>query len=122
VLTPTASILVKLLEMLGGERRHHRELTTKALSAINAAVVATRKYEAAADERKRRDKVHEAELGGLWQDAAIATREVNMAIAMRLQDKSALWFNSFEWSPAEMSARKVDWASIQRQIEELMRP
>lgn len=114
------SAIPMLLGMFRDERRHNREMTDKALYAINAAVVATRTYEAAHKDLETRDQQEEARIAGLWQEAAITTRHVSEGFAERLQDKSLYWFYGFHWSPEEVSYRRIDWESIHEQIAELM--
>jgi hypothetical protein len=109
-----------LLGMFRDERRYNKELTDKALAAINEAIVATRQYEAKSNNLQERDREVEARIAGLWSEAAIATRHVNEEFAMRLNDKSLYWFNDFYWTPEEVIERQIDWNSIHRQVTELM--
>lgn len=122
-----AEALVELIDLFRGERRYNKELMDTALTAISEAIVATRAYEArvkvpetgivAAD---KRDRAEEIRIGGLWQTAAIKTRNVSAEFASRLNEKALYWFLEFPWTAEEVLSRKIDWTSIDNDVHALL--
>ena len=115
-----AEAILQLVDLFRGERRYNRELRDQALGAINIAVVATRKYEAKFGESSGTDPEAQAEIGGLWLEAARQTRDVSEDFTSVLHDKAMYWFQNFEWGPEEVKDRRIDWDSIDAEIRELL--
>jgi len=123
----SAEALVELIDLFRGERRYNKKLTDAALNAISDAIVATRTYEGRVKRTKtktldplKRDRDEEVRIGGLWQAAAIKTRNVSAEFANRLNDKALYWFLEFHWSAAEVISRKIDWTSIDNEVHALL--
>lgn len=122
-----AEALVELIDMFRGERRYTKKLMDAALNAISAAVVATRAYEARVWSSEanviiaeKRDREEEMRIGGLWQAAAIASREVAPEFSFRLNEKAMYWFTNFAWGAEEVLSRGIDWASIDASLHDLL--
>ena len=123
----SAEALIELIDLFRGERRYNKKLTDAALNAISEAIVATRSYEGRARIPKtkaldpiKRDRDEEVRIGGLWQAAAIKTRNVSAEFANRLNDKALYWFLEFHWSAEEVVSRKIDWTSIDNEVRTLL--
>lgn len=119
--------LIKLIDLLRGERRYNKELIDSALVAISAAIVATRTYEVRVSlpenrgvVAERRDRAEEMRIGGLWQTAAIRTRNISSDLACRLDDKALYWFFDPPWNAAKLIAKGIDWTSINTAIHALL--
>lgn len=119
--------LVELIDMFRGEQRYNKKLADAALTAISTAVVATRSYEArvkrtegGSRKSNSRNRDEEMRIGGLWQAAAIATRNVSPEFAGRLNEKALYWFTNFPWGAEEVLAKGINWASIDASLKELL--
>lgn len=125
----SAQALVELIDLFRGERRYNKELADAALASISDAIVATRTYEALASDPitmtlapDRRDREEEVRIGGLWQAAAIKTRSVSPEFAARLNEKALYWFLEFPWTAEEVLVRRIDWTSVDEQVQALLSP
>jgi len=119
--------LIELIDIFRGERRYNKKLVDTALTAISTAVVATRSYEARVTRAEggfvkatSRSRDEEMRIGGLWQAAAIATRNVSPEFANRLNEKALYWLTNFPWGAEEVLARGIDWSSIDESLKELL--
>jgi hypothetical protein len=119
--------LIKLIDLLRGERRYNKELIDSALMAISAAIVATRTYEMRVSmpanrgvTAQKRDRAEEMRIGGLWQTAAIKTRNINSDFACRLDGKALYWFFDSPWNAEKLVSKGIDWASINSNIHTLL--
>jgi hypothetical protein len=113
--------LQNLLSWMQKERHLRSQQKDEALVAINAAILATKKYIEESGGVKCHDRQKEYELAQIWSDAAIKARHASEDLAVRLQDKSAYWSDSFEWSSNEVFARQIDLGDIQQQVRDLLR-
>ena len=120
--------LVELIDLFRGERRYNRKLTDAALTAISYAIVATRAYEARVKTQEncmvsadQRDREEEVRIGGLWQTAAIKTRNISSNFADRLNEKALYWFLDFPWTADQVISKRIDWSSIDNEVQKLLR-
>lgn len=115
-------LLAPLQNLLGtfqAERHYKDDKKDLALTALNKALIETKKYlEQGGGQCIDRDR--EFELAGLWADAAAKARYASNEIAMRLQNKSLFWSENLKWSREEVLAKKIDLASIQKTVSELL--
>lgn len=57
----------------------------------------------------------------LWSDASVKARHASEELAIQLEDKSKYWSDNIEWSREEILGKKIDFPSIEKQIDELLR-
>ena len=122
-----AQALIELIDMFRGDRRYNKKLKDDALMAINKAAVATRTYEAKVAleagliDHDNREREEEVRIGGLWQEAAIKTRNVSEDLSEILHSKSLYWMTNFSFDSNEVLARRIDWDSIDKLTLELLK-
>ena len=57
----------------------------------------------------------------MWTDASVKFRYASEELMQRLQDKSKYWTDTIEWSRYEVLAKKIDFMTIENQINELLK-
>ncbi|WP_369160805.1 hypothetical protein [Candidatus Thiodiazotropha sp. LNASS1] len=107
-----------LLSTFQSERHYKDNKKDEALHAIHAALLETKKYIELSDGVEDREK--EYQLAQLWAEASVKSRYASEELMMRLQDKSKYWSDTIEWSRDEILAKKIDFESIENQINELL--
>lgn len=112
--------LQNLLSWFQKERHYKDDKKDAALEAINTALIATRQYIEESQGQKCIDRTREFQLSGLWADAAIKSRHASVELAIRLNDKSAYWSDSLEWSSDEVNTKQIDLESIQQEVRALL--
>lgn len=112
--------LQNLLGTFQAERHYKDDKKDLALTAINKALLETKKYLEQGGGDQCIDREREFELAGLWADAATKARYASNQIAMRLQNKSLFWSDNLKWSREEVLAKKIDLDSIQKTVSELL--
>jgi hypothetical protein len=51
----------------------------------------------------------------------VKARHASEELAIQLEDKSKYWSDNIEWSREEILGKKIDFPSIEKQIDELLR-
>ena len=107
-----------LLTYFQEDHRVREEKKDAALLAIKTALIESRKY---VELSGGCDREKEYDLAQLWADAAVKARHASQDLAERLNDKSAYWSGNLEWSREEVLARRIDFASVEAAVNELLR-
>jgi hypothetical protein len=110
-----------LLTYFQKDRHVRDDKKDAALLAIKKALIESRKYVELSDGESCFDREKEYDLSQLWADAAVKARYVGRDLALRLNDKSAYWSEEFKWSREEVLARRIDFASVEAAVNELLR-
>ena len=112
--------LQNLLNTFQSERHYKDDKKDAALSAINEALLETKRYIEESDGKDGFDRKREFALAKLWGDAAVKARYANAEMASRLHDKSLYWSEQLKWSREEVLAKKIDFESLHNTLNELM--
>jgi len=107
-----------LLSTFQSERHYKDDKKDEALNAIHKALLETKKYIELSNGVEDREK--EYKLAQLWADASVKSRHANQELMERLRDKSKYWADTIEWSREEVLEKKIDFESIEKQINELL--
>jgi len=107
-----------LLSTFQSERHYKDDKKDEALNAIHKALLETKKYIELSNGVEDREK--EYELAQLWAGASVKSRHANQELMERLRDKSKYWADTIEWSREEVLEKKIDFESIEKQINELL--
>lgn len=110
-----------LLTYFQRDRHVRDEKRDAALLAIKTALIESRKYVELSSGESGRDREKEYVLAQLWADAAVKARHASQDLAERLNDKSAYWSENLKWSREEVLARRIDFASVEVAVNELLR-
>jgi hypothetical protein len=119
-----SSLLGPLQNLLGtfqAERHYRDEKKDVALSAINAALIETKKYIEESEGKRNFSRAREFQLSQLWADAATKARYANAALSLRMQDKSLYWSDNFEWPQDVIADKGIDIDSIQKTVTDLLK-
>ena len=108
-----------ILTTFQNERQYQCDKTDEALLAIKKALLESKKHIELYGDKKDREK--EYKLAQLWSDASVKARHASEDLANQLNDKSKYWSDSIEWSREEILDKKIDFPSIEKQIDELLR-
>ncbi len=108
-----------LLNTLQTERHYQDDKKDEALLAIQKALLETKKYIeiSGGDE----DRIKEYELAELWSSASIKSRHASEELAARLNDKSRYWSDNIVWSREEVLEKEIDFPSIEKQLNNLLK-
>lgn len=109
-----------LLTYFQKDRNVRDEKKDSALLAIKKALIESRMYVELSESEYCFDRKKEYELSQLWADAAVKARHASQDLAERLNDKSAYWAQKFKWSRKEVLARRIDFASVEAAVDELL--
>ena len=107
-----------LLNTFQSERHYKDDKKDQALQAIYKALLETKKYIELSKGVQDREKEHE--LAQMWADASVKSRYASNELMERLGDKSKYWADTIEWSREEILAKKIDFKSIEKQLDELL--
>lgn len=107
-----------LLNTLQSERHYKDHNKDEALKSIHTALLETKKFIELSEGQSNREK--EYELAQLWADASVKSRLVSKELCNRLDDKSKYWSDTIEWSREEILEKKIDFDSIELQINTLL--
>ena len=113
--------LQNLLNTFQAERHYKDDKKDAALSAINTALIETKKYIEESTARAAVDRNREFDLAKLWGEAAVKARLANSEMANRLQDKSLYWSEQLKWSKEEVLAKRIDLDSLHETVREMMK-
>lgn len=108
-----------LLNTFQSERHYKDKKKDDALIAIQKALLETKKYVELSGSVD--DRAKEYELAQLWVEASIKARHASKELMRRLHDKSKYWADTIEWSSDEILDRRIDFLSIENQLDELLR-
>ena len=116
-LTVFLAPLQKLLDSFQKERHYQDDKREEALKAIQKALIETKKHIELSPENRE----NEFNLAHLWADASSKIRYANADLADRLNDKSKYWQDDFAWSNEVVMEKQIDFNSIEKQIESLLK-
>ena len=116
-LTVFLATLQKLLDSFQKERHYQDDKREEALKAIQKALIETKKHIELSPENRE----NEFNLAHLWADASAKIRYANADLADRLNDKSKYWQDDFAWSNEVIMEKQIDFDSIEKQIESLLK-
>lgn len=108
-----------LLNTFQSERHYKDGKKDEALHAIHKALLETKKYIELSKGNEDRDT--EYKLAQLWAEASVKSRYASEELMERLQDKSKYWADTIEWSREEVLSKKIDFESIEKQINALLK-
>lgn len=111
------SPLQDLLKTFQKERHYQNEKKELALIAIQNALIETKKHLALTSENRG----NEFYLANLWADASAKIRFYSSDLASRLNDKSKYWQDEFVWSKDIILDKKIDFESIEKEIDYLLK-
>ncbi len=120
-ITPFLGPLQGLINLFQSERHYRDDKKDAALSAINNALIETKRYLEESGGANCAERTREFKLSELWAEAAVKSRHASGELALRLGDKSLYWSDNLKWSREEVLAKDVDLDSIQAQVRELMK-
>ena len=109
--------LQKVLNTFQKERHYQDKKKEDALKAIQKALIETKRYV----ELSEYNRETEYDLAQLWADAATMVMYANKELAERLNDKSKYWQDDFAWSNEVIMEKQIDFDSIEKQIESLLK-
>ncbi|SRR6266478_1390897 len=113
--------LQNLLGTFQSERHYKDEKTDAALLAINKALIETKRYVEKSGGVNSFDRNEEYNLSQLWAEAATKARHASSELAARLQNKSLYWSEDLKWSSEEVLEKQIDFDSIQKQVQDLLK-
>ena len=119
-LTAFLGPLQSLLAWFQKHRTVKSEQKDFALNAMNKALLATQKYLEKKGADGFADRAREFELAEFWAEAATKARHASVELAARLNDKSQYWSESLKWSREEVLLKRIDIASMQHEIKQLL--
>jgi hypothetical protein len=120
-LSSLLSPLQNLLTTFQAERHYQDEKKDSALSAINTALIETKKYIEESEGKRNIDRDKEYELSRLWADAAMKARYANADLAARMHDRSLYWADDLEWPQDAILDKGIDIDSIQKTVKDLLK-
>ena len=119
-----SSLLGPLQNLLGtfqSERHYRDEKKDAALSAINAALIETKKYIEESDGKRNFSRAREYHLSQMWADAATKARYASADLSVRMQDKSLYWSDNLDWPQDVILDKGIDINSIQKAVNDLLK-
>ncbi|MGC2696748.1 MAG: hypothetical protein WA738_13260 [Candidatus Angelobacter sp.] len=119
-----SSLLGPLQNLLGSfqaERHYRDDKKDAALSAINTALIETKKYIEESDGKRSFNRSREYQLSQLWADAAAKARYASVDLSQRMQDKSLYWSDNLEWPRDVILDKGIDIDSIQTTVRDLLK-
>jgi hypothetical protein len=119
-----SSLLGPLQNLLGtfqAERHYQDEKKDAALSAINTALIETKKYIEESEGKKNFNRPREYQLSQLWSDAATKARYASADLSLRMQDKSLYWSDNLELPRDLILDKGIDIDSIQKTVNDLLK-
>lgn len=114
-----SSLLGPLQNLLGtfqAERHYKDEKKDAALSAINVALIETKKYIEESNGQRHFDRAREFQLSKLWADAATKARYASSELSIRMQNKALYWSDNFDWPDEVVLDKGIDLDSIQQTV------
>jgi hypothetical protein len=119
-----SSLLGPLQNLLGSfqaERHYKDEKKDAALSAINTALIETKKYIEESEGKRNFNRAREYQLSQLWADAATKARYASADLSLRMQDKSLYWSDNLELPRDVILDKGIDIDSIQKTVNDLLK-
>ena len=108
--------LTKILELWQKTKHEKNKQIDDALRTIQKALNETKQYIEFSDS----SRVDEYKLSELWTEASIKIRHASAELAEILNNKALYWQDSVEWSREEVLDKKIDFGSIEKQINNLL--
>lgn len=119
-----SSLLGPLQNLLGtfqAERHYRDEKKDAAMSAINTALIETKKYIEESEGKKSFNRAREYQLSQLWADAATKARYASADLSVRMHNKSLYWSDNLEWPQDAILGKGIDIDSIQNTVTDLLK-